>query len=516
MNRTQWTPVLSASCGAAAGFYCLAALFRSGLIGINALLALVLVPAALLCFFRSVVSVPRVWVNGLPALVRRMSIHSVAFAAGLAAGMGAGTAAVPPVRLGVPDSALRAVSGVLLDDPRVISGGRVMAALALRESLGRIPGGSGDVRVSAAGEILVFFPAETAGRIREFGRGTVVLAEGALQKSGAGRGGTYSPYLFSADSAHVVTAAPVFERFRTGVRLGLIQRFDRAAPGSDASWGGLALALLLGIRDSLDSGLAAQYRDAGCSYILALSGMHLAVLAGLISLLLKRALGMRTAAAAGAVIIVLYCFITGPLPSLYRAALMYLLGVVAVLGMLKREPLSLLGMAFLIQIMAAPQSGLSLSFILSYLALAGILISGESLAGIFRGVIPHALLQSLSASLGAFLATAGVSAFFFGVLHPAGIIAGLALVPLTTVFMIGSLFWLGLDCIAPAVSGLAGRPLSLLYGLMEKIVSVAARVPGIRMNPHMALWLSLSLIAVIAWSGWYSRIARGRVDSFDQ
>ena len=514
MNRTLFTPVLCASCGAAAGFYGLAVLFRSGLAGINALFALVFALAAVLCFFRSVVSFPRAWVNGLPGAVRHMSLYSVAFAAGLAAGIGAGTAAVPPVRLGIPDAALRAVSGVLLDDPRIVSGGRIMAALALRESLGRFPGGSGDVRVSAAGEIPVFFPAETAGRLKEFGRGTVVFAEGTLRKSTAGRGGTHSPYLFSADSLHVVKAAPVLERFRTGLRLALARRFDRAAPGSDDSWGALAPALLLGIRDSLDSGLAASYRDAGCSYILALSGMHLAVLAGLVSLLLTKVLGLRAAAVAGAVIIVLYCFITGPLPSLYRAALMYLLGVLAVLGMLKREPLSLLGMAFLIQIMASPQPGLSLSFILSYLALAGIVICGESLADIFRGAVPQALLRPLSASLGAFLATAGVSAFFFGILRPAGIIAGLALVPLTTVFMIGSLCWLGLDIIFPAVSGLAGQPLSLLYVLMKKIVSVTARVPGIRMNPHTVLWLSLALMIFIVWFGWYSRMARGRLDSF--
>jgi competence protein ComEC len=116
----------------------------------------------------------------------------------------------------------------------------------------------------------------------------------------------------------------------------LIRRFD------NYSWGGLALALLVGIRDSLDSNLTRQYRDAGCSYVLALSGMHLAVLISIISFFLKKPLGLKKAAIAGAAVILLYCFIVGPMPSLDRSLLMYLLGVLAVLGALPKEPISLL------------------------------------------------------------------------------------------------------------------------------------------------------------------------------
>jgi len=494
------SPVLCAACGAALAYYCFFPLYRSGVITIDALLVLVFVPVGILSLFRVLASLP--FTGEIDPLIPR---RLTAFAAGVAMGIGFGSSAVQVVSFGIPADAVQAVSGVLLDDPRMVSGGRAMTTLSLRMINGR-----DKVRVGARGELAVFFPAESAARLKEFGRGTEVFAEGTLRESSGGFGGTHA---FFAESLHITSPAPLLDRFRTNLRLDMVYRFTEI-PSGDPSWGGLALALLLGIRDNLDMGIAALYRDSGCSHILALSGMHLAVLVALISFLLKKPLGLRPAAVCGALIILAYCYIVGPLPSLNRAALMYLLGVMAVLGMLKRAPLSLLCMAFLLQIAMTPRAGISLSFILSYLALAGILVIGESLNGIFKGKIPTALLLSLSASVGAFLATAGVTAWFFGVLRPVGILASLILTPLTTVFMVGSMAWLALNLLAPSLSLLLGTPLSLLYRLMERIASMSAKMPGIRAAPWLVLTLSLLCIALILWFEWRRRLTVNYLEPF--
>jgi len=171
-------------------------------------------------------------------------------------------------------------------------------------------------------------------------------------------------------------------------------------------------------------------------------------------------------------------------------------------------------MAFLLQIMLTPRAGLSLSFILSYLALAGILVIGESLNGIFKGKIPVFLLLSLSASVGAFLATAGVTAWFFGILRPVGILASLVLTPLTTVFMIGSIAWLALNLLAPSLSPLLSHPLSLLYQIMERTAFVAARMPGIKAAPWLVLTFSLLCIALILWFERRLRLSENRLEPF--
>ena len=501
------SPVLCAACGAVLAYYCLFPLYRSDVITINALLALAFIPIGFLSLFRVLSSWPllREVEPHTVNLLRLMPLRLTACAAGVALGIGFGSNAVQKVSFGIPQDTVQGISGVLLDDPRIVSGGRAMTTLSLK-----MVTGSGGVRVGARGEVTVFFPPENVERLKEFGRGTEVFADGTLREGGGGFDGSY---IFSAEALHVTKQASPLDRFRTGLRLDLVYRFTES-PAGDPSWGGLALALLVGIRDNLDTNIAALYRDSGCSHILALSGMHLAVLVALLSFLLKRPLGLRPAAICGAFIILAYCYIVGPLPSLNRAALMYLLGVLAILGMLKRDPLSLLCMAFLLQIIMTPRAGLSLSFILSYLALAGILVIGESLNDIFKGKIPAFLLLSLSASLGAFLATAGVTAWFFGGLRPVGIVASLVLTPLTTVFMIGSIAWLGLNLLAPPISPFLSYPLSLLYRLMERTALVSARMPGISAGPWLVLSLSLLCMALILWFAYRRHLTGNRLEPF--
>jgi competence protein ComEC len=316
----------------------------------------------------------------------------------------------------------------------------------------------------------------------------VIFTEGLLRSSERENSG--QSWSVSAKSLHIVKPAPTIEKARTGIRLNLIKRFS----GKD--WGGLALALLLGIKDNLDTELAVMYRNAGLSYILALSGMHLAILAALITFLLKKPLGLKASAVCGAVIIFLYCFLVGSMPSLNRAAMMYILGVLTILGALPKKPISILSLSFIIQLIITPAAGNSASFILSYLALAGILLIGKPLISLFSGKLPDFLLQPLAVSCGAFLATAGVCSVTFGMLAPVGIIAGLVMVPLTTVFMIGSIIWLILDFLS--ISAFLNLPLSVLYRLMEIIASAAGNVPGISAGTLvivLSLILSLLIIA---------------------
>jgi competence protein ComEC len=499
------SPVLFAACGAAFAYYCLFNLYSRDVIGFYALLVLVFIPVTLLCLFMVLAFWPIPNSEQTERKLRITLLRILTFTVGLALGIGAGTKSVQNVSFGIPETDVRAISGTLLNDPRLISGGRAMATLSLGMTLGE----SG-ARASAHGEVTVFFPKESAGRLREFGRGSEVFAEGTLRR---GTGGFDGAYLFSADTLHITKIASPIERFRTGLRLGLTQRFSRSS-SDDASWGGLALALLIGIRDNLDSGLASLFRNSGCAHIMALSGMHLAMLVGIISFLLRKVLGFRLAAISGALFIVAYCFIVGPLPGLNRAALMYLLGVFAVLGMLQKEPLSLLGMSFLLQLIITPQAGYSVSFMLSYLALLGIIIIGRCLIRIFKGIVPVFLLSPLSVSMGAFIATAGVSSWYFGTLYPVGIIACLFLAPLITVFMIGSLVWLGLDLVLPSLSTLLSHPLAFLYWLMEKIAMIAGYVPGIQAQPWLIIILSLLFAALVLWFDQHRRIASSRVEPF--
>jgi competence protein ComEC len=495
INTTGALSFLTA--GAATGYYGFQLLYRSSFRS-----------AAVFCFICvliALISLFRVLARGSGRLIApqyerffRRAPHVVALSVGIVLGIGINASIPRHISFGLKRENIIALQGILLDDPRALSSGTGMAYLDLEKSAG-----SGRLRASAKGKILVFFPEQSIPALKEFGRGSGVFVEGKFVPQ--------EEALFRASSTHIIRPASALEQFRTGLRLELTNRFI-GNTAAQKPWGGMALALLLGIRDNLDSDLSRAYRDAGSSHVLSLSGMHLAVISALIAFALKRPLGLKASSLVGAIFIVLYVFLVGSQPSLDRSVIMYLLGVMAVFGALPRDPVSLLSLAFLVQIVWRNESGLAISFILSYLALWGILCVGKPIRELWRGKVPEILLQPLTAALGAFIATATVSVYFFGVLRPIGIAAGLLIVPLTTIFMIGAMLWLALSFFIPVLTTPLGMGLSFLYRVLDVLVTMTARSPGLFQSSFIpSLAISLGLSALVIYLGSREQVLRSRL-----
>lgn len=404
------------------------------------------------------------------------------------------------IAVGQPLQNVRGVSGVLLDDPRASAFGRGFGRVRLAQSVGL-----GCCRVSARGVVGAFFPEDAVARMRQLGRGSSVFLSGVFL---AGKDGPR----FRAQGVHIVAPPSPIDLLRTRARLGLVEAFS----GKGEAWGGLALALLLGVRDKLEGVLAAKYREAGCSYILALSGMHLAIIQAILAFLLKKPLGVKAAAASGAAFTLFYLFLAGAQPSLVRAAFMSIAAAAAVVFSFPAKTLEILSLSFLSQIAFDAGSGLSASFILSYLALSGLLLVGRSIEGALRGCLPSFLLSPLASSLGAFAATAPVVVFFFGVLRPVGILSGLALSPLSALFMAGSLLFLVLHFTFPPLSAPLGAALSQLYKLIEMTAAAAARFPAVAPGASVFVLALGSALPFVIFCICRHRIsARLAIEAFD-
>ena len=435
--------------------------------------------------------------------VRQLSRFTLAVTVGFVLGFVVRHSVPLPAQTGLPVEKVIAVSGILREDPRSLQRQSGIATLKLQEASAQ-----GGVRTSAKGSLPVFFPPETVPTIKEFGRGAAVYADGILSHTDRG-------YLFRASSVHIVKPAPPIEQFRTSLRMKLLAKI---APldkqGNPPVWSSLASAFLLGVRDDLDSNLTNAFFNAGVAYILALSGMHLAIISAIVAFLLRRPLGMRRALIVGMIFIVGYVFIAGSQPSLVRAALMYIIGSCAVLGFLKRHTLAIVSMAFVIQLVFQSEAGLSLSFILSYAALIGMITLGKTLHGLFKGRLPELLNHSLSVSLAAFIVTAPIVVFYFGALKPIGIITSLFILPLASLFMALSLAALA-GSFFPPLWNIFDPALTLLYRTIESIVVMAARVPGFSFsNPAPVLLASALLCIALVLILKHDDMQRKRIASF--
>ena len=500
-------PAVSAALGMALSFYSYPFLVSRGLYFV---LGFLFLPALAVIIIRVFRYLP----GTILQVFGKLGILTAALAAGFSLGIAARRTVIGQAELGFRAEEISAVSGTLHQDPRSLQSGSGLGLLELRETV--TPGG---LRSSARGQITVFFPGESIESLKEFGRGCEIYMDGSFYSSSQPGANRLSS--FRASSVHIVKPAPALEAFRTFLRQTLLEKFQNLKSANLPTWGSLASALLLGVRDDLDMDLSESFRKAGCTHILALSGMHLAIISGVLAFFLRRPFGIRWASLIGAVFIIFYIFVAGSQPSLVRAGIMYLIGAIAVWGLLKPQPLSLLCMAFIIQIVFMSASGITLSFTLSYLALLGILTLGESIRALFKGRLPSffgkdVVAAGLSASLGAFVFTSPVLALYFDSLRPIGILAGLVIAPFISLFMVLSLAALAAGFLPLPVWKLFDFILSWFYRFLELFFSFAGRFPGIHVsNPYPVLIFSLLFMALVLILQKLDSLHRDNIASFD-
>ncbi|MDR1315871.1 MAG: ComEC/Rec2 family competence protein [Spirochaetales bacterium] len=331
-----------------------------------------------------------------------------------------------------------------------------------------------DNSAQASAAVLAVFDEGSVSARRLF-RGENLVLNGELSANGD------SVFLFVRES-DFGEKPPAFSRYRKELLLKIeahIVAFqERPFP---ASWPGLFTALLLGNQEYLDSALADRFREAGAVHVLALSGMHLGLLALLARLCLKLFIPARAAEGIVLVLVFAYLWLAGPLPSLLRAALMF--AAYTILEFFDRRPglLSILAFSFIVSALFFPRDMESLSFILSYLAMLGILLFTKPLNLFFRRWLPEILSLPLSVSLAAQTTVSPVLLAVFGLLSPGGIPASIGLGPLVTLFM-----WTGiLTCFLAALPAPVSLPsawvlsflMKGLYALISFVVETCSRIP---------------------------------------
>jgi competence protein ComEC len=139
--------------------------------------------------------------------------------------------------------------------------------------------------------------------------------------------------------------------------------------------------LLSGILLGNDNGLSSELKDAynltGTSHIIAISGFNIALLAGLITALLNRALGPRNGAITAIVILALYTILVGAEASVVRAAIM---GSFAMLGALlgrRNNGLNTLGITVMAMCLLNPNLPWDIGFQLSFMSTFGLVLYGK-------------------------------------------------------------------------------------------------------------------------------------------
>ena len=277
----------------------------------------------------------------------------------------------------------------------------------------------------------------------------------------------------------------------------------------------LVKALVTGNREGLSDSFQTDLQRTGLTHTVAVSGSHLAFLAGLLSLLL---MGNRRRTALVLIpVSILFTLMTGCTPSIVRAAIMIILLQIAPLLGRERDSLTALGTALLLLLMWNPYSIAHVGLQLSFAAVAGILLCADrvqealmarapfaqarrgSPGWCLRGVIRF-FVSTLSATVGASVLTTPLTALYFQSVPLIALLSNLL-----TLWAVSGLFSAGLilgtaGLLLPRAAAVLAGPAGVLGRYLILVVQglSQARFSAITMDtvPYRA-WLVFVYLLIV-------------------
>jgi competence protein ComEC len=271
-----------------------------------------------------------------------------------------------------------------------------------------------------------------------------------------------------ADAEEVAVIGPGAPSLLGRVRRRIRQAMERAGVKGDPR--AILGALVLGEREAVGQQLRRTFARAGVSHLLAVSGLHLTLLAGGVLLVLRRLLlrvpwlarrtdVRRVAAPLAVLAAVAYTVLTGAAPSTVRACVMSCACFLGLCCARRPDLTRPLGLAAVLLIAADPLNLLRPGFQLSFAAVIGIGLAASRRphgSGLLAGVRSLAL-----ATLAATLITAPVVAHHFHEVSWVGLLTNLVAIPATT-FVLLPLALIG--AVLGLIHPIAGKPLLVAAG----------------------------------------------------
>lgn len=272
----------------------------------------------------------------------------------------------------------------------------------------------------------------------------------------------------------------------------------------------IALALLLGQKESLGKEVKQAYSATGTQHILAVSGLHVGIIYSILLLPLtffkqKGQLLQKSYLVLVLGLIWIYALMTGFSPSVVRAVVMF--SLVTLGQMRKRKPSiwNILAFSALLLLVLDPAIQTDLGFQLSYLAVAGIVGLQPILLRMWapsNRVLDY-FWQMATVTLAAQLITSPLTLHYFHTFPTYFLVANLLIVPLSYIILCAGVPFLLLAWI-PMVGSTLGAIVDFLLFVQNEITYTLQDLPA-------AVWqgIQLSLAGMLAiwgmlwiWGNW--------------
>lgn len=249
-----------------------------------------------------------------------------------------------------------------------------------------------------------------------------------------------------------------------GFLYGIKNRCTKTIDNSfDSESAGIVKAMLVADKSTLDKNIKKLYSENGIAHIMAISGVHVAIIGmTLYGFLRKLRIGRLISGTFSIAIIILYGIMTGMSSSTERAVIMLILSIAAEYFGRKTDAPTSMGFAMIIMVLGNPYVILDAGFQLSFAAITGVTVVAPQLRKLlrmFKRFIKEAdekkkqkhkkimslrkmiikLIDALVVGIASFITTTPVIIYYYYQFPPYSILINLIVIPLVSLIVGGSI-----------------------------------------------------------------------------
>lgn len=287
----------------------------------------------------------------------------------------------------------------------------------------------------------------------------------------------------------------------------------------------LVTALITGDKTQLPDGVYSALRRSGLAHVIAVSGLHVSFLAGLITTLLGRR--RRLSAVVGICLLFFFAAVAGNTPSVQRAAFMQAMLLIAPLADRENDPPTALSTVLMVLLVVNPYAAASVSLQLSFAAVAGIFLFTGPLCEKWGRKLPRkpksfwiklgcrtarVVIDSVATTLGAIVFTTPLMTLYFDSISLISPLANLLALWAVSLAFLGGLAVAVLGVFLPALAGLLAWVAALPVWYLQWVSAALAGLPFASVSVHsiyLILCMALTYGLISLWVLW--RGPKGRI-----
>ncbi len=272
----------------------------------------------------------------------------------------------------------------------------------------------------------------------------------------------------SLDSIQILSSKWTFQKISFLAKQKLERRFSKFYPKPETA---LLMGLLAGDRSGISETLQNDFRKTGLVHVLSISGFHVVMLAGMLTLFLRALrLPRKISQILSIILLCIYAPLTGGSSAVWRAVLMFCVMESGNIFQKTASSINALGVALIFILLFAPEQAFNAGFQLSAAATLGILLGQR-----FKLPSSSFFVESSFITLCATLSTLPLLVFHFQTFSPISWLGNLVVVPLVGLGMQAGV--LSLAGINPFICQIFADSATLLLRASSAITSFLAENP---------------------------------------